>query len=285
MKIFKRISIVLLVLVVLMGGLFAGGYFYVKINFGIDLIQALGQINALKTPVDESVLCSNAFSTEDMASTQTQVNNSISGLITNDDNEYQVDVEGVYSLMSGDISLTDKQLGALMDTLLRQQSNGKVQINGVEIDAEIKQVSFLQVSNGDVLMNCVLMVNVQPMIDQMAVKFPLSLVKGLLPSVIYINSTFIIEKNAGAFNYTVYAQELTINNMDEQQTSELFETINKIVSFGTVDDWNVQIGIVFADAFIGNYEEQGFAYSLYYLGARDFSFTQIGGEITFNILD
>ena len=96
MKALKISLISLTVVIVLIGCALLGGYFYVKNQYGIDLINTARELKILSEPVNETDLCPHAFSNEDMLDVQALVNQSVENFITyTEDQGYVVNFDNL----------------------------------------------------------------------------------------------------------------------------------------------------------------------------------------------
>ena len=284
MKFLKKLLIILLVIVILAGAAVAGGYFFVKKKYGIDLIKTAKELKTLQEPVDKSVLCPNAYTDEDMVDVQQIVNESVADFVTHtQENGYEINLDGLPEDMKSIIKLTDRQVGALAQEVLEQEIGGKVAFGGKNVNVVIEQIAFLDVGVSKTLLNTVLSVDMTPFKAELS-KFPLSLLKKFVPDTLYVSSTVSVEKGGEAFSYTVEHDMLTINNLDEEETEDLFHTLEIVFSAGSAESWNVELGTAITDALIGNEQKQGFAYALKDNGASDYAFSYEDGVAYFSVL-
>ena len=285
MKLLKKAIISLLTTVLLVGVIAGGGYFYVKNTYDIDLIKTVRQLKTLGETVDEARLCPNAFSSADMVDVQTVVNQSVQDFITySEEHGYLVNFDDLPDEMKYIIRLTDKQVGALAQTVVEQEIDGKINFAGKFIDIALKQVEFSSVTADGALVNTVLAVNIAPFKDDAPDNALISYLTGLIPDTLYISATVRVQKSSSAFSYTVSHDSLTVNNLDKAETEDLFRTLDIVLSVGTADSWSVEIGTAVANALIGNQQNNGIAYSLKDIGATDYEFSEEGGNAYFSVL-
>lgn len=289
MKVLKKILVSLLVIVliavVLVGGVLVGGYFYVKDTYGIDLIQTVQEVKTLNETVDEGKLCPNAFSDSDMVDVQTIVNESVEDFITySAEHGYSVNFHDLPDEMKYIIRLTDKQVGALAQTVVKQEIGGKIDFAGKNVDVALKQITFSSVTETSALLNTVLTVDITPFKADLPNEFPFSYLQQYIPDTLYVSSTVKVEKGAEAFSYSIVHDSLTINNLSKEQTEDAFHTLDVVMSVGLADSWNVQVGTAIANALIGDENNKGLAYSLRGIGATDYAFTQEGETTYFSVL-
>ena len=285
MKIIKKLIALLLGLVMLVGVVAVGGYFYVKSSYGIDLLKTVKELKTLSEPVNESELCPHAFSDSDMVNVQEIVNQSVEDFILySEEHGYQVDFNNLPDEMKQVIKITDKQVGALAQTVVKQETGGKLEFSGKELNIALKQVKFSEIENGNAKLNSVICVDITPFKADMPENFPFSYLKKFVPDALYISSTVLVEKGETAFDYQVKHDALTINYLNKEDTEDLFNTLNILLSIGSAQEWNEKMGGAIANALIGNEQENGIAYSLKDIGASDYAFVQEEGVGYFSVL-
>lgn len=107
-------------------------------------------------------------------------------------------------------------------------------------------------------------------------EMPNSLFKKYIPDSLYVSSTVRVDKTAeGQFDYTVSHKGLALNNLNAEETEDLFHTLDAVLKIGSAESVNLQIGTIAVNALIGNEQSVGFAYSLKAVGATTFYFANI----------
>ena len=285
MKFLGKLLISLLVTIVLLAGIAISGYYYVKSSYGIDIIKTVNELVTLNEPVDEATLCPNAFSDSDMVDVQSIVNESVEDFITYTvEHGYSVNFHDLPDEMKYIIRLTDKQVGALAQTVVKQEIGGKVDFGGKQVDVALKQIKFLSITEESALLNTILSVDMTPFKADMPTSFPYSYLKQYVPDTLYVSSTVKVEKGATAFAYTVAHDSLSINNLSKEDTEDFFRTLDIVLSVGAAETWNAQVGTVITNALIGNDDNNGLAYALRGIGATDYAFSQEGETAYFSVL-
>lgn len=284
MKVLKRLLIALLIMVLLAGALVAGAYFYVKNTYGIDVFKTIGQLKTLGREVDEAELCPNAFSESDMASVEDEINASVDGFILyTEENGYKVNFDDLPSEMKTVIKLTDKQVGAVADTVVRQEMNGEVEIADKKVPVKLLQVAFSDIDeSGNADFNVVVRLDLKPLtadVDEGAKRF----VGKYLPEFLYVSSTVRVTRGAG-FEFTVAHKTLTLNNLSAKDTEEFLGTLDKLMGIGTAQTLNETIGNTVLSSLIGSESQNGLAYSLKNIGATGYTFTTENGVNYFEVL-
>ena len=284
MKVLKRLLIALLIMVLLAGALVAGAYFYVKNTYGIDVFKTIGQLKTLGREVDEAELCPKAFSESDMASVEDEINASVDGFILyTEENGYKVNFDDLPSEMKTVIKLTDKQVGAVADTVVRQEMNGEVEIADKKVPVKLLQVAFSDIDeSGNADFNVVVRLDLKPLtadVDEGAKRF----VGKYLPEFLYVSSTVRVTRGAG-FEFTVAHKTLTLNNLSAKDTEEFLGTLDKLMGIGTAQTLNETIGNTVLSSLIGSESQNGLAYSLKNIGATGYTFTTENGVNYFEVL-
>ena len=264
------------------------GCIYINKKFGINVFETYSQVKILSQPVDENKKFTNKFSSTDMAEAQTNVNAKISGLITyTEENGYKVSTEGLTaeSNLTLELLIADKQLAAIADVIIKDQTDGmSVEIGGEKYNVELVQIQFSNIDNetGSADVNVVAKIDISSIQEQMK-GFPLNLFSKYIPKVLYISSTTTVTKLEGEFNYSVTSKELTLNNLNKAQTSNIVKLLDMVAKTGSADDLNQSVGQTFMDLLIGNETTEGFVYSLKSLGAKDYSF-RIVDEVNYLVI-
>ena len=284
MKVIKRLLIALLIMVLLAGALVAGAYFYVKNTYGIDVFKTIGQLKTLGREVDEAELCPNAFSESDMASVDDEINASVDGFISyTEENGYKVNFDDLPSEMKTVIKLTDKQVGAVADTVVRQEMNGEVEIADKKVPVKLLQVAFGDIDeSGNADFNVVVRLDLKPLtadVDEGAKRF----VGKYLPEFLYVSSTVRVTRGAG-FEFAVAHKTLTLNNLSAKDTEEFLGTLDKLMGIGTAQTLNETIGNTVLSSLIGSETQNGLAYSLKNIGATGYTFATENGVNYFEVL-
>ena len=257
---------------------FFGVYFFVRSEFGIDLFRTAGQLKTLTEQVNETELCPNAYGDGDFVDLKNSVNSEIDGLIKSEDgkgyNGYTLDFDALIGAnLSKPISISEKQVGALAQMVFFEQTGGKIQLGGKELDVKIVQTDFSEIAeDGSADFNVVCKLDLSPFKADMD-KFPYSLFKKYIPDSLYVSSTVHVDKTTdGQFDYTVSHKGLALNNLNAEETADLFHTLDAVLKIGTAENLNMLVGTMAVNALIGTEESNGFAYSLKAIGATSFKF-------------
>ena len=278
MKAIRNLIITLVVIVAILGVVIIGGYVYVRTTYGIDLFRTAGQLKTLSQDVDESALCPNAYGEQDFVEMKSAVNDKIDGLIVYEKgkgyNGYSVNFDALNGkVMTDMISLTEKQVGAVAQTVFYEQTGGKIKLGDKEVSVTVMQVDFSEIAaNGSADFNVVAKIDLTPFKADMG-DFPYKYFKKYIPDNLYVSSVVRVDKTEeDGFAYTVTHKSLTLNNLSADDTADLFDTLNAVLKIGTAENLNMQIGTTAVNALIGTKDNPGFAYSMKAIGATAFKF-------------
>lgn len=278
MKAIRNLIITLVVIVAILGVVIIGGYVYVRTTYGIDLFRTAGQLKTLSQDVDESALCPNAYGEQDFVEMKSAVNDKIDGLIVYEKdkgyNGYSVNFDALNGkVMTDMISLTEKQVGAVAQTVFYEQTGGKIKLGDKEVSVTVVQVDFSEIAaNGSADFNVVAKIDLTPFKADMG-GFPYKYFKKYIPDNLYVSSTVRVDKTEeDGFSYKVSHKSVTLNNLSGDDTADLFNTLNAVLKIGTAENLNMQVGTMAVNALIGTEKSNGFAYSLKAIGATAFKF-------------
>lgn len=287
MKAIKKLIIALVVIVAILGVVVIGGYIYVRATYGIDLFRTAGQLKTLAEEVDETALCPNAYGEEDLAAMKTGLDTKFDGFISYEQgkgfNGYSVNFDSLAGKsMDGMISLTEKQVGAIAQTVFYEKTGGKIKLGEKEISVTVVQVDFSGIAaNGSADFTVAAKIDLTPFKADMG-GFPYKYFKKYIPDNLYVLSAVRVEKTEGdGFMYTVTHKSLAINNLSRDDTADLFNTLDAVLKIGTAENLNLQIGTTAVNALIGTAENPGFAYSMKAIGATQFRFATDSGADNF----
>ena len=112
MKILKKLLISIFSIVVVAAIIVVSGYFIIKKNYGIDVLNTYKQLSILSKEVDESTLITNGYDDSDLLSMEETLKNKTNGFIYRDENGNLKFNFNNPSAFNDDISLTDKQVAA-----------------------------------------------------------------------------------------------------------------------------------------------------------------------------
>ena len=121
-----------------------GIWAFVKIKYDINLISTISQVKTLNTEVNESEKYPNMFSISDMELAKTTVNAKSEDLITgNETDGYTINSGSSLNALSGDLKLTDKEIGAIINNLMNEEGNSaSIQIGSQSLKIELIQILF-----------------------------------------------------------------------------------------------------------------------------------------------
>ena len=278
MKALKGVLITLVVIIAIVGVTVIGGYVYVRATYGIDLFRTAGQLKTLSKGVDESALCPNAYGEQDFVTMKSEIDERLPGLIVYEKDEgfngYSVNFAAIEGQTVTDtISLSEKQTGAIAQTVFYGQTGGKIKIGEKEVSVTVVQVDFSEISeNGSADFGVVVKIDLTPFKADMG-GFPYKYFKKYIPDNLYVSSVVRVDKTEeDGFSYKVSHKSLTLNNLSKDDTADLFNTLNVVLKIGTAENLNMQVGTMAVNALIGTKDNPGFAYSMKAIGAKYFKF-------------
>ncbi len=278
MNAIKKLIVGIIVIIAILGVAIIGGYIYVRSVYGIDLFRTAGQLKTLSAEVNEKELCPNAYTSEDFVGVKNATNAEIDGFIKNEEGKgyqgYSVDFSALKGkTLTKSISISERQAGALAQTVFFGQTGGKIKIGEKEVPVTVVQTDFSEIAeNGSADFNVVVKFDLTVFKADMG-KFPYKYFKKYIPDYMYVSSTVRVEKAASdGFGYSVLHRGFTLNNLDKEETADLFRTLDTVLKIGSAEDLNKQIGTVAVNALIGTKDNPGFAYSIKAIGAKNFMF-------------
>ena len=274
MKFLKKLLVSIFSIVVVAAIIVVSGYFIIKKNYGIDLLNTYKQLSILSKEVDKLKLITNGYDDSDLLSMEETLNNKTNGFIYRDENGNLKINYDKPSIFNDDISLTDKQVAAYAQKAIEQEMNSKITVGNYEFGLELKQIDFSNIKDGNCLFNVIIKLDLTSLETTLS-KFPYSLVKKYIPKYLYISSNVNVNKGSKPFEYDTISEYLTINNLEKEDSKELVTTLNTILKTGTYDDLNLKISNEILYNLIGDEEHNGLAYSLKNVGAKDYTFSTI----------
>lgn len=237
--------------------------------------------------MDESALCPNAYGERDFVTMKSEIDERLPGLIVYEKDEgfngYSVNFAAIEGQTVTDtISLSEKQTGAIAQTVFYGQTGGKIKIGEKEVSVTVVQVDFSEISeNGSADFGVVAKIDLTPFKADMG-GFPYKYFKKYIPDNLYVSSTVRVDKTEkDGFSYTVTHKSLMLNNLSADDTADLFNTLNAVLKIGTAENLNMQVGSMAVNALIGTKDNPGFAYSMKAIGATYFKFATASGADSF----
>lgn len=273
-------------LVIIVGIIYAILYFGFKVN----LIKVVKDVKTLNQPVLLENIATNSFTTSNMAEAKAVTDKNFPGYITYSEEDGYKLSSTISDNMLGSLVFTDKQVGAILNTFIKSQEKIEVQIgstiNLLDYGFEVIQVKFDNLKSVEdtkqVDFNIIVKVELEKLKEKL--NFPLSIVKNYIPKNLYLSCTVTINKNCTAFNYETVEKSLVINNLSEEETEELFNTVNILLKVGSAKEFSKLIADSFVNVLIGNENVSGMAYALKSVGATDFDFINLDNQIKYVII-
>ena len=242
---------------------------YLYFGKGINAINVIKDIRVLNQTVNLEELAKNRWNDEDLASSKTKFDS--------------------VSTAETTYSFTDKEIAAYINDKIHTQEGGlpanvgSSTINLIDYGFEVIQMEFdIPEDTAEVWtnFNTTVKVELEKVKKEQLGKFPLSLIGKILPNTLYISSNLKVNKADNTYGYTTESLYMTINNMSDEQTREVFKTVNTFISLGEVDTFNKSIGDSFVNVLLG---ENGIYEQLKSNGATGYSFKSVAGNNCFEI--
>ena len=276
----KIFLIILAVIVILFVGIIA----FIKIAYDIDVFKAINKLKLFGKEPNITKIIDYGIGDQDLDASLVQLDNvGLSVIYTKDGDKVTFDPTTVDELvtMSGDLKLSDKQIGAIANTYLSTViGDVKLDDETVLSDFELVQlkISDVQTRAGgytSAKVNVVIKVGLQSFKELFKV-FPLSMLNGFIPKTLYINSTNTITMTSDML-YTVEYNSLTVNNLSSENTAYIINLLNKFVKVGTLQSLGEDIGKYVGEVLIGGTDaKEGIAYALRPAGASSCHFEHDG---------
>ena len=278
MSLIRTIFVFILIIVLLVVGVCV----FINYKFGINVPSLVNDVRILNQEVKINKIAPNVYTAEDLDSAKKVTDISLEGLITVDENgNYEVNADKVSKDMHLDVKLSDRQIAAMIDNVLESEAvieSASSELGDLkEYGFKLIQVQFSNKVGNSVDINVVFKFDLTPIKEQM-IEFPLDKVKSIVPESLYFSSTVTLTKIGTGFDYTTVGKSLTVNNLSQKQTEEVFETLNLLAEFGTSTEFAKMTGDVFVNALIGSSESAGLTSDLASVGASSFDFVSENGE-------
>lgn len=210
----------------------------------------------------------------------TSLNNSVPNLVSYDEQNgysfnYSIDKRFVATYQ-----ITDKELGALADTLLKTQAKDGIKIGDTLVPISLIDFSFSpNIISGETIttFSVLVKISLDPFIAKMS-SFPLNMLKNKVPENLYVNSIFDVTKTDDSFGYNVNHNTLKLNYLTSADSEDFINTLNALLSIGTAESLNLTIGSKIMDLLIGTKFNPGLIYNLSYLGATTYEFSYTNNQ-------
>ncbi len=277
MKLLKKLFITLIVLIVVIAGAFFGGVLYLNKKYDIDTFKTLSSLKQLSEPVDEKDIVKNPYSDADVDNLLTEFNVSFDGFITKDENGIHFNFDNVDTVATKDVYLTDKQLAIFASEALEEKINSQIEVGSYTFPIEILEMDIKDIKEESSTIKTIVRLDVTDLKKSFS-SFPLSLFGKYIPTYFYLDVSFVNTHLSSAFSYQVSASDVMINSLSGEESSSLFTTIGKFVSFPSAEECSTTFGKAFMDNLIGTSENPGVLLQLKDSGAKDYAFVSHNNE-------
>ncbi|MBR2433591.1 MAG: InlB B-repeat-containing protein [Clostridia bacterium] len=214
LKLFIALFWIVFVIALAFGGTWA--YFYFAKN--VDIVAAFTNFGALSKPVEEDAIKT----------------------ITADDATKVGQALDITTLPSypNNLEITDGQLGAYINSEIANDLTVDFGMGDIKLKDWNFEVLALDISTENAENNHIANITTTFKFDSAEIKnqmgaFPLSLLKGKIPDVLYVTTIAGIEQTAQqAINneYTINPESITINNLTKKQTANIFNFAGTFIS-------------------------------------------------------
>lgn len=277
MKLIKKLLITLIVLIVVLCGAFFGGVLYLNKKYDIDTFKTLSSLKQLSEPVEETDIVKNPYSDKDIDSLMTEFNVSFDNFITKDNDGIHFNFDKLSDIAEKDVYLTDKQLAIFASEALEEKINSKIEIGSYQFPVKILEMDIKDIVEQQATIKTIVRLDVTDLKKSFS-SFPLSLFGKYIPTYFYLDVSFVNTHQSAAFSYQVSASDVMINSLSSEESSSLFTTIGKFVSFPTAEECSTTFGKAFMDNLVGTTENPGILLQLKDNGAKDYAFVNYKNE-------
>ena len=191
------------------------GYFYFAKN--VDIVAAYTNVTALSKPVNTETITENPITTQDA----TNVGQALD-----------------ITTLPSNLTITDGELGAYINNEIAEGLTIDFGMGNVNLEDWNFEVIGLGIKSTEGTSNRIADITITFKFDSAEIKsqmgaFPLSLVKGKIPDVLYVTTVAGIEQTAEQAQdgeFTISAESITINNLTEKQTANIFNFAGTFIS-------------------------------------------------------
>ena len=191
------------------------GYFYFAKN--VDIVAAYTNVSALSKPVNTETITENPITTQDA----TNVGQALD-----------------ITTLPSNLTITDGELGAYINNEIAEGLTIDFGMGNVNLEDWNFEVIGLGIKSTEGTSNRIADITITFKFDSAEIKsqmgaFPLSLVKGKIPDVLYVTTVAGIEQTAEQAQdgqFTISAESITINNLTEKQTANIFNFAGTFIS-------------------------------------------------------
>lgn len=277
MKLLKKLFITLIVLVVVIAGVFFGGVIYLNKKYDIDTFKTLSSLKQLSEPVEESDIVKNPYTDTDVNNMVQDVNVSFEGFVSKEGDEITFNYDKLSTAVAKDVYLSDKQLAVFASVALEEKINSQIEIGSYKFPIKILEMDIKDVSDSSATVKTIVRLDVTDLKNSFS-SFPLSLFGKYIPTFFYLDVSFVNTHLSSPFSYQVGANDVMINSLSSEESSSLFTTIGKFVSFPSAEECSTTFGNTFMDNLVGTSDNPGVLMQLKDQGARDYAFVNYKNE-------
>ena len=237
LRLFLWIFWLAFILALIFGGLWAYLYF----GKNVDLVGAIGQINAIATPVGKDDVSQNPITETDKTSIETKTN---------------------VLVLSEDITISGGEFGAFINKAIAENgltvNTGTTEINLQDWNFEVIETTFENITDNTVSFNVIFKFDTENLSAEMKT-FPLSLIS--LPETMYITSTCTINIYED-LEYSLSPVGISIGALSLEETTNILGLISVFVANFDADELSTAICQAFLSPLLGSDSNSGLVQNL-----------------------
>ena len=227
-------------LAVILALIFGGAWAYLYFGKNVDLVGAIGQINAISSPVGQDAVADEPITEADTTSVETKTE---------------------ITVLTEDITISGNEFGAYINKAI--QNGITANVGGESIDLsewnfEVIEAEFDNITGSEVDFNIVFKFDTENLKAKMNV-FPLSMIS--LPETMFITSKCTISLGED-LEYTLSPIGLGINALSFEETNNILELISVFVANFDAGELNTTISEAFLTPLLGSSAENGLVQNL-----------------------
>lgn len=224
----------LVIFAVVIFGLAVAVYVGIKATTGVDILKARAQIKAIQTAPAEEDIVPDKYTDGDIVVTLDNMFGAGKG-----DQIFKADEEGArkFSLESyqgsglqATIKLSGKQIAGLTNAFLKSVDQNAFALSNSDVEILSMEFGNLQ-TDGTFDCKVTAKTNFKPTKDEISKNGNIftKIIRNYIPDTLYVTTNFTMKCVAGDEFQFVKSNEITLNNMKAEDTSEINKIINKFL--------------------------------------------------------
>lgn len=227
-SVFAKIMIILFSIIMVFVLAVVGISIFVKVKYDVNVISLTSQLSKMSKGVDDSYL-SSSFSDSDKVSAESK-SSSIS--------------ETPLTRFSG------KEIGALVSAALAENNN----LSNI-FETSLTALEFNDFNDETVYkvnISAILKIDLAKFKAEKMSTFPASMFKGAFPDIVYAKVSFSANWEEYQSEYEITDANVCINNLDAEDTAQIFRTINMFVGSGSSQNFANEVSTNLMQALFGD---------------------------------